>query len=124
MLQHKRIFLFIFIAFCAVINTAFGQFPQFYFETYTTSDGLSSNNITCLYQDTKGFLWVGTDYGLNRFDGIFFTTFYADNSNPNSLSGNYIVEIIQDRDEIFWIATLDGGLTRYDPRQTRDKQFT
>jgi len=99
------------------------QFPQLFFENITTQDGLSSNVVTCLYQDKKGFLWIGTTYGLNKYDGNIFQTFYMDEMNKNSLSGNSIVEILEDESDIFWIATRDGGLTRYDPAQPRDKQF-
>lgn len=122
-MRYTLILLLFLISLWQSNKTVCAQFPQLYFETYTTADGLSSNNITCLYQDTEGFLWIGTDYGLNRFDGNIFTAFYADQHNTNSLSGNHITDIIQDGEGIFWIATLDGGFTRYDPKQTRDKQF-
>ncbi len=60
---------------------------------------------------------------MNRYDGHIFQTFYNDPQNANSLSGNNIVDILQDKDGIIWIATKDGGLTRYDPSQTKEKQF-
>src|SRR4030095_416819 len=99
------------------------QQPQLHFENITTANGLSSNEITCFYQDHDGFLWIGTKYGLNRYDGKIFQTFFRDPNNPNSLSGNNIADILQDRQGIFWIATKDGGLTRYDPWQPRSNQF-
>lgn len=94
-----------------------------HFENYTTANGLSNNNVTCFYQDNKGFLWIGTEFGLNRFDGNFFKIFYNNPIDSNSISGNYIIDILQDESGIFWIATRDGGLTRYDPTQQIDKQF-
>ena len=97
--------------------------PDFHFENITTLNGLSSNDITCLYQDHSGFLWVGTHFGLNRYDGNQVQTFYHNSNDPNSISGNDIVDIIEDHQHIFWIATKDGGLTRYDPSQLREKQF-
>jgi len=100
-----------------------GQPPDFHFQNITTANGLSSNQITCLYQDHDGFLWIGTHFGLNRYDGNEVQTFYHDNQNPNSISGNDIVDVLEDQQNIFWIATKDGGLTRYDPSQLRDKQF-
>lgn len=96
---------------------------DFHFENITTLQGLSSNDITCLYQDRKGFLWVGTHFGLNRYDGNLFKTFYHEVDNSNSLSGNDVSDILEDRDGIFWIATKDGGLTRYDPSANPGKQF-
>ncbi len=94
------------------------------FENITTANGLSDNIITCLYEDKKGFLWIGTSYGLNKYDGNYFQTFYNEDGNANSLSGNNIIDLIEDSQGIFWIATRDGGLTRYDPAESRDKQFT
>ncbi len=99
------------------------DFPQLYFENITTSNGLSDNMITCIYEDSHGFLWIGTANGLNKYDGIQIQTFYSVEGNKNSLSGNTIVDIIEDSDGIFWIATKDGGLTRYDPSQTQENQF-
>ena len=93
------------------------------FENFTVKDGLSENVIYSLYQDKKGFLWIGTSNGLNRYDGNNFQTFFNENGNKNSLSGNVIVDIFEDETGIFWIATRDGGLTRYDPSQAKDKQF-
>ncbi len=104
-------------------NRAYCQFPQLSFEVLSTSNGLSSNNITCIYQDRQGFLWVGTDFGLNKFDGNIFENFFAEVNNPNALSGNHIVDILQDADGIFWIATKDGGLTRYNPKADKKNQF-
>ncbi len=99
------------------------EFPQLYFENITTSNGLSDNMITCIYEDRNGFLWIGTANGLNKYDGLLFQTFYSIEGNKNSLSGNVIVDILEDSEGIFWIATRDGGLTRYDPSATKDKQF-
>ncbi|MEO5673650.1 MAG: two-component regulator propeller domain-containing protein, partial [Chitinophagales bacterium] len=94
------------------------------FQNITTDQGLSSNDITCFYKDREGFLWIGTHFGLNRYDGNTVQTFYHNSQDPNSLSGNDIVDIVQDKQNIFWIATKDGGLTRYDPSQFQGNQFT
>lgn len=99
------------------------SFPQFYFHTITTSQGLSSNEITCLYQDRDGFLWIGTTFGLNRFDGNTVTTWLHQSGDTNSISGNHIVSILEDEQGILWIATKDGGLTRFDRSAFRSKQF-
>lgn len=93
------------------------------FETLNTKQGLSSNEITCIYEDHEHFLWVGTRDGLNKFDGRIFTTFRNNSADTNSLSGNYIVSIIQDEEQVFWIATKDGGLTRYDAHAPGGGEF-
>ncbi|MBC8047264.1 MAG: hypothetical protein H7Y00_10740 [Fimbriimonadaceae bacterium] len=116
--------LLLFFFQCCYIEKTNAQFPQLYFENITTQNGLSNNTVTCLFQDKKGFLWIGTANGLNKFDGNQFQIFYHEEGNKNSLSGNSIVEILEDETGIFWIATKDGGLTKYDPLQIKDKQFT
>ncbi|MFI5134690.1 MAG: two-component regulator propeller domain-containing protein, partial [Chitinophagales bacterium] len=115
--------LALFFLFLTIAESAFPQVPDFHFQNITTANGLSSNEITCIYQDHDGFLWIGTHFGLNRYDGNQVQTFYHDNENPNSLSGNDIVDILEDQQNIFWIATKDGGLTRYDPSQLLSNQF-
>jgi len=102
---------------------SFSFSQQLRFETLNTSNGLSSNEITCVYEDHAHFLWIGTRDGLNKFDGRFFKTFRNNPTDTNSISGNYIVSIVQDAQHIFWIATKDGGLTRFDENAASGKEF-
>lgn len=99
------------------------QFPDFHFENISTADGLSDNTITCLFQDNKGFLWIGTGNGLNRYDGNIVTTYFYEEGNVNSMGGNFISGIIQDDAGVFWIGTRDGGITRLDLSAPANKQF-
>ncbi|HDP74412.1 MAG TPA: hypothetical protein ENN49_00785 [Bacteroidales bacterium] len=78
------------------------------FENYTTKDGLSHNLINDLYQDSFGYLWIGTEHGLNRFDGYSFVRFYHNPEDSLSISGNVITSIIGDQDGNLWIGTTDG----------------
>ncbi|MCD0487621.1 response regulator [Pedobacter sp. MC2016-14] len=71
-------------------------------------DGLSNNNVRCIYQDHKGFMWIGTRDGLNRFDGYNFKTFRNKFNIPNSLVSNSISTIVNDIDNNLWIGTLHG----------------
>jgi ligand-binding sensor domain-containing protein len=93
------------------------------FENLNTRNGLSSNEITCIYEDHSHFIWVGTKDGLNRFDGRIFKTFRNNLKDTNSLSGNIVVSIVQDKQNVFWIATKDGGLTRFDASAPAGKEF-
>jgi len=94
-----------------------------YFRNLNTSNGLSQNKINCIIQDKRGFTWIGTDDGLNRYDGNRFQVFRHDPSNSSTISGNMITDLLEDKNEILWIATADGGLSRYDYRLPPDKQF-
>lgn len=117
----RKVQCIFFLTFLFATRLLFSQ--SLHFETFNTRNGLSSNEITCVYEDQQHFLWVGTRDGLNRFDGRRFETFRNIPDDTNSLSGNLIVDIIQDEQGIFWIATKDGGLTRYDEKEESSKQF-
>lgn len=99
------------------------QQPALYFERITVQNGLSHNKVNCILQDQRGFVWMGTNDGLNRFDGHRFTVFKNDPENKSSISGNSITGIIEDKNGILWISTSDGGLSKYDYRLPPDKQF-
>lgn len=85
------------------------------FVRYTTDQGLSNDGITAIARDQRGFIWIGTLNGLNRFDGIEFKI-YKRTGKPADLPGNYIVNggIKPDRNGFLWIST-NRGLYRFDP---------
>ncbi|MEM6724017.1 MAG: two-component regulator propeller domain-containing protein [Bacteroidota bacterium] len=91
------------------------QVPFFPFKQLNSDDGLSQNAATCLLQDRYGFLWIGTQDGLNRYDGRQFVQYRSERGNPNSLSNNYIWTIYEDANGILWIGTFGGGLNRLNP---------
>lgn len=66
-----------------------------YVESYSTSDGLSDNTIQCIYEDSFGFLWIGTENGLNRYDGANFHAYLNEPNNPNSLCDNRVTNILE-----------------------------
>ncbi|WP_139314852.1 hybrid sensor histidine kinase/response regulator transcription factor [Saccharicrinis aurantiacus] len=78
------------------------------FKKLTTEDGLSSSKINCIHQDKLGFIWVGTYYGLNRYDAYEFKTFLASSENRNSISNNIVLCIEEARDSNLWIGTQQG----------------
>jgi len=85
------------------------------FQHLSLQDGLSQNTVYSIIQDSKGFLWFGTQDGLNKFDGYNFNVFNQDPVNKNSLSGNHIHCLYEDRNDMIWIGTWSGGLNLYDP---------
>jgi ligand-binding sensor domain-containing protein/signal transduction histidine kinase len=92
---------------------AFAQDRNLKFEHLTTKDGLSQSTITCILQDSKGFMWFGTQDGLNKYDGYNFTIFRRDPDNPASIKGSFVFEIIEDSKGNLWIGT-ESGLNLFD----------
>src|SRR4030095_7920842 len=70
------IFLFYFAFFFLCIAESFGQFEEKDFIKYTVKEGLSDNNVNCIEQDERDFIWIGTDFGLNRYDGFQFEKYF------------------------------------------------
>lgn len=87
---------------------------SFLFYNFTTDDGLSHKSVNCFLQDSKGYVWIGTTYGLNRYDGYHFKTFLAEPGDSLSLGSNIIYEIQEGRDGILWLST-DGGFYSFNP---------
>jgi signal transduction histidine kinase/ligand-binding sensor domain-containing protein/DNA-binding response OmpR family regulator len=98
-----RICLFLFLSI-----SAFPQQTVQDFDYLSVDNGLSTNTTRFVYQDKKGFLWIATEDGLNRYDGYTFKHFKPDPKNKNSLSDNAVYKIYQDNSGIFWITTRNG----------------
>jgi PAS domain S-box-containing protein len=92
-----------------------GRAQDLNFEHLTDADGLSQNAVFCILQDRQGFMWFGTQDGLNRYDGYSFTVFRHDPQDINSISDNYITALYEDRGGKLWIGTQSGGLNKFDP---------
>ncbi len=100
-------------AFSANQNIAPGSLVQF--EHLTIEDGLSQSAGLAIFQDSKGYLWIGSQDGLNRYNGYSFQIFKHDPDDPNLISHNSILAITEDKDGYLWIGTGGGGLNRFDP---------
>ncbi|NJN79160.1 MAG: GAF domain-containing protein [Anaerolineales bacterium] len=85
------------------------------FEQISLEEGLSQSVVTTILQDRQGFLWIGTDDGLNRYDGYHFKIYKPDSNNPHSISDRSITSMVEDDHGYLWIGTRQGGLNRYDP---------
>jgi signal transduction histidine kinase/ligand-binding sensor domain-containing protein len=93
------------------------------FRNYSTGDGLSQATAMAMAQDGAGFLWVGTQDGLNRFDGYGFKVYKHVRSQPGTLSDNAITALAADKDGSLWIGTQAGGLDHYDPLLDRFEHY-
>ncbi|MBQ9357858.1 MAG: helix-turn-helix domain-containing protein [Prevotella sp.] len=78
------------------------------------ADQLSSNLITSLCQDSQGYIWIGTEYGLNKFDGARFTHYYNDDTREKTLADNMVWRLLADRNSGIWVQT-NRGVQYYDP---------
>ena len=84
------------------------------FTQLSTSEGLSQTRVIQIAQDDQGFMWFGSQYGLNRYDGYKFKVFKHEPGNPNSLSGVFISSLFKDRSGSLWIG-CDEFLDKFDP---------
>lgn len=107
------------IAFLVLPGTTAASDPlsgEIRFDHLGISDGLSSSSISSIVQDVEGFIWFGTQSGLNRYDGYSVERFEHDPFDRNSLSHNLVQTMHYARGEgILWVGTY-GGLNRFDPR--------
>src|ERR1700693_5967131 len=85
------------------------------FRRISTSDGLSQTRVAQIVQDDLGFIWFGTQYGLNRYDGYQFKLFVHERGRTDSLSGAFITALFKDRSGFLWIG-CSQVLDRFDPR--------
>ncbi|MCX6120942.1 MAG: triple tyrosine motif-containing protein [Ignavibacteriales bacterium] len=92
------------------------------FDYLTARDGLSDNRIWCIFRDSKEYLWVGTDAGLDKYDSYQFIRYRHDDQQPETISNNYVKCIYEDREKNLWFGTLDG-LNLYDPAKDNFKGF-
>ncbi len=83
------------------------------FSRLDTNDGLSNGVINCTLMDGKGYMWFGTENGLNRYNGYEFRIFSHDPNNQESISGNRIMAMKEDESENIYLATATGGLSIY-----------
>lgn len=84
------------------------------FDYYSQEDGLPNNQIQCIFQDNRGWIWLGTSQGLSRFDGYRFVNFINNPDDTASLRGRIIRVIFETRDGRLLIGTENGGLNLFD----------
>lgn len=104
----KKLLLLVVIIFFSYYNTFCINNLNYRFSKINIENGLSQNSILCIFKDSKGFLWFGTQNGLNKYDGYNFEIFKNNATNANSLSDNWILKIGEDLNGNLWIATLNG----------------
>jgi signal transduction histidine kinase/ligand-binding sensor domain-containing protein/DNA-binding response OmpR family regulator len=120
-MKKRTITFFQILAFLTMRHVLFAQGPDINlsFDTFTQVDGLPNNVVQCIYQDSRGWIWLGTSQGLSRFDGYKFRNFTHDPDDTTSLSGNLVRVIFEDKNGALLIGTENGGLNVFD----REKEY-
>lgn len=95
--------------------TLLSQTIPFKFNRLSIQQGLSQGSINCINQDSEGFMWFGTQDGLNRYDGYTFKIFRHDPEDSNSIPNEWIHSMYKDRKGNLWIGTDGGGLCKWIP---------
>jgi ligand-binding sensor domain-containing protein len=85
----------------------FGQ-GQYRFQHFTIKDGLSQNTVNCVLRDKQGLYWIGTQDGLNLYDGYSVKIFRHDLKDTNTISDNFILSLAQDQYGNIWVGTRNG----------------
>lgn len=88
-------------------------FSDYLFNSISIEQGLSQSSVLCLIQDNYGFIWMGTKYGLNRYDGYRFVSYRYNPADSNSLQSNEIIQLKLDYHGDILIGTRGGGLSKY-----------
>lgn len=118
----KKISLFI-LSFLFLSNAnLISQDQTTTFEYLTINEGLSSNRIYCIYRDSKDYLWIATDLGLDRYDSDRIKSYRFNGKNPGSISSNNVRTIFEDSNGNLWFGT-DNGLNLYDRKTDSFKKF-
>ncbi|HMS64672.1 MAG TPA: two-component regulator propeller domain-containing protein [Ignavibacteria bacterium] len=85
--------------------------------------GISGDLVYCIKQDSKGFIWFGTMFGLVRYDGNDYKIYRYDPLDSNSLSNDDVISIFEDKNNDLWIGTYNGGLNKFDRHSGKFKRF-
>ncbi|MBT8080681.1 MAG: diguanylate cyclase [Gammaproteobacteria bacterium] len=85
-----------------------------YFNRISLDQGLSQTNVMTVLQDSRGLMWIGTENGLNSYNGYEFQHYKRERGNPAALGSDFIYDLAEDADGNLWVATNGGGLARFD----------
>lgn len=106
----KKIVLILLINLLLIFNCyeTFASNNNIRFNSMTIEDGLSQSTVQIIFQDSKGYIWMGTNDGLNRYNGYSMEVYKSDNKEGNIISDNYILNITEDKNKFLWVSTCYG----------------
>jgi signal transduction histidine kinase/streptogramin lyase len=96
-----------------------GQYYNLTFRNYMNHNGIAQSEVEAIFEDSRGFLWIGTHFGLSRFDGREFRNFYHHVDDAASMGDNEISAIDEDSSGTLWISFFNSGFASLDARSAR-----
>lgn len=119
MKNNKKFIKNIFCTIAIIIlnsSLAFAYSPEnINFRSLTIEDGLSQSTVETIFQDSQGYMWIGTNDGLDKYNGYSFKKYTNDIYDKNTISSNYIVDIVEDKEGYIWVSTING-LNKINPK--------
>lgn len=115
-LAMKLLYVILFIMITNLSVIGVDSANDLHFRNLGTEHGLSNGAVHAILQDSRGFMWFGTNRGLNRWDGRSFRIFNYQPMNNTSIPGSRISALAETEDEMIWVGTYDSGLARYNPQ--------
>lgn len=101
-----------------LLGCYYSSAQQYFFSGYSIEDGLSQSVVNCIFQDSRGYIWIGTQNGLNKFNGYNFGVFNYNPGDVHSIANNWIYSIAEDKEANLWIGTK-GGLIKYNRKENQ-----
>ncbi len=120
-LRHSFKYSVLLLIFIMLSSTTIAQKKPVKFNRLTSSDGLSQNRVSAIVQDHDGFIWIGTEDGLNKYDGYNFEIFKRNPGDSLSLNDNQALAMLVAKDGTLWIGGSLTGLSKYN---SATKTFT
>ena len=118
MLLRIHTFLFVLLSLFLITIKTEAQ-TSLFFKNISTAEGLSNKNVNCIAQDSYGYMWFGTNDGLNKFDGKEWKYFKAGNELSTGLTSFHITSLAAGKNGEIWIGTNTGGVFKYNPLTNR-----
>ena len=123
---QRTVALILCICFCLVATTKIqGQtISDFMFDTYLIKEGMSQSSVMSIYQDKVGYIWVGTQAGVDRFDGYTFKQYAHDLKNDKTRSIGWVLDITEDKDGNIWTVDVQGHFSKLDRATDQWSNYT
>src|SRR5690242_1505073 len=113
--RNRRLSMGVAILALACVSLPVQSSPPMQFTRLTAEDGLSQGAVMAMLEDSQGFLWIGTEDGLDRYDGYDIHRYVHDRMQPSSLPDDWVSTLVQDRTGTLWIGTEGGGVVGRNP---------